>query len=445
MQRLHLGKKDTIRLLVGDVCIFMVALIASLFLRNGGMVEGEIVMRNISGFIPVFVLWIVGFFVYNLYGRLTVSMRKNLPATLLQACLFNTGVAVFVFYVFPVKGITPKTTLLLIFVLVYLLLYLWRVVLFPRISTRKPERVCIIGKTPEHEEIFHELNENHSLNVRASFLEHGDRARVKMLIEQEKIRVIVMDTRQEENMQLFSGIEPLKLLSVRFVNPSWLYEELFQRIPLSHITDAWLFAHVNYQYHLYDSIKRAIDIGISFPLAILSLLAYPFVWFAIKLEDGGQVFIHQIRVGRDSKPIKILKFRTMTGNDQGKYEGGKTKLVPTKVGLFLRKSRIDELPQLWNVLGGGLSLIGPRPELVPLVEHYTKEIPFYNVRHLIAPGLSGWAQINQDVRHPHHTTAVEETREKLSYDFYYLKHRSFLLDLVIMLRTIQIVLSRKGS
>jgi len=132
----------------------------------------------------------------------------------------------------------------------------------------------------------------------------------------------------------------------------------------------------------------------------------------------------------------------MTVNDNGNYNGSMKNEI-TRVGAFLRKSRIDELPQLWGVLRGDISLIGPRPELPSLVKQYEKEIPYYNVRHLIKPGLSGWAQIYHDA-HPHHNLDTLETARKLSYDLYYIKNRSFLLDIKIALRTLKILVSIAG-
>jgi lipopolysaccharide/colanic/teichoic acid biosynthesis glycosyltransferase len=116
----------------------------------------------------------------------------------------------------------------------------------------------------------------------------------------------------------------------------------------------------------------------------------------------------------------------------------------TRAGAFLRKSRLDELPQLWDVLRGDLSLVGPRPELPALTKIYEKEIPYYNVRHLIKPGLSGWAQLYHD-NHPHRGGNVEETKNKLSYDLYYIKNRSFWLDFRVALKTIKTLLSRAGK
>jgi lipopolysaccharide/colanic/teichoic acid biosynthesis glycosyltransferase len=127
-------------------------------------------------------------------------------------------------------------------------------------------------------------------------------------------------------------------------------------------------------------------------------------------------------------------------NDHGKWGTVDNKV--TKVGSFLRKTRIDELPQLWNVVRGDISLIGPRPEFPDPVLHYAEQIPYYNIRHAIKPGLSGWAQIYGE--HPHHGIGVEETRNKLSYDLYYIKHRSFFLDLKIAFRTIKVLITFVG-
>jgi lipopolysaccharide/colanic/teichoic acid biosynthesis glycosyltransferase len=135
----------------------------------------------------------------------------------------------------------------------------------------------------------------------------------------------------------------------------------------------------------------------------------------------------------------------MSGNDSGNYgPHGKTQLVVTRVGRWLRVLRIDELPQLWNVFKGDLSLVGPRPELPALAEQYSSRIPYYNARYLVTPGLAGWAQTRHD-RHPHHGADIAETKEKLSYDLYYLKHRSLFFDIFIILQTIRIVLTARGT
>ena len=174
----------------------------------------------------------------------------------------------------------------------------------------------------------------------------------------------------------------------------------------------------------------------------LLFLFYPFVFLAIILDDRGKIFIKQERIGQNNHLVNIIKFRTMSLDDGGDGELNRQEKVTT-VGAFLRASRIDELPQLWNILKGDLSLIGPRPELPKLVELYEKEISFYNVRHLIKPGLSGWAQLYQKTP-PKFSTDYNQTKTKLSYDLFYIKNRSFWLDIKIALKTIKALLSRSG-
>ena len=211
-------------------------------------------------------------------------------------------------------------------------------------------------------------------------------------------------------------------------------------------------------------MKRLIDLTLAGSLYIASLIFYPIVWIAMRFDDKGTLFSYQVRVGKHNKPIRIMKFRTMTvANDEAAWgkmpahssqasqaaKKGMGDIAPivankvTRLGKFLRKSRIDELPQLWNVVRGDISLIGPRPEFPDPVEVYSSKIPYYNLRHIVKPGLSGWAQIYHE-QHPHHGIDAEETRNKLSYDLYYIKNRSLWLDFKIALQTVKVLLSFAG-
>jgi lipopolysaccharide/colanic/teichoic acid biosynthesis glycosyltransferase len=230
---------------------------------------------------------------------------------------------------------------------------------------------------------------------------------------------------------------------VRFIDSHRIYEDIFDRIPLSLVTYSWFLENISVSPKFtYDFLKRLMDIAVSFLLGLLSLVLYPFVFLAVKLDDRGKLFIRQERIGQNNRLIRIVKFRTMSLDDGGEGDADR-KMKITRVGRFLRASRIDELPQLWNVLRGDISLIGPRPELPNLVNLYEKEISFYNVRHLIKPGLSGWAQLYQKTP-PKFATDYVETKIKLSYDLYYIKNRSFWLDIKIALKTLKTLLSRSG-
>ena len=170
---------------------------------------------------------------------------------------------------------------------------------------------------------------------------------------------------------------------------------------------------------------------------MLSLFIYPFIILVIKLDSRGPVFYKQKRVGRIGKVFEIIKFRTMRQDAEkstGAVWAADNDPRITKIGMFLRKTRIDELPQLWNILKGEMSLVGPRAERPEFHAILKKDVPFYEERYLIKPGLSGWAQINFRP-----SASFEEAHEKLCYDIYYIKNRSFFLDLLIILKTIKYV------
>ncbi len=189
-------------------------------------------------------------------------------------------------------------------------------------------------------------------------------------------------------------------------------------------------------------IKRLLDLTLLLlALPFLILILVP-VALAIKLESRGPAFYRQVRSGRAGEKFMIYKFRTMVADAE---KDGKARWASkgdpriTRVGQFLRKSRLDELPQLLNVLRGEMSIIGPRPERPEFVEQLEQEIPFYSMRLLVKPGLTGWAQINYD-----YGNTVEQALIKLQYDFYYVRYWSLWLDAFILFRTIGVVLSLKG-
>jgi lipopolysaccharide/colanic/teichoic acid biosynthesis glycosyltransferase len=193
---------------------------------------------------------------------------------------------------------------------------------------------------------------------------------------------------------------------------------------------------------IYDLLKRLIDIiGGLMGLIVLIVLS-PFLALATAIDSGVPILYAQDRLGKGGRPFTIYKFRTMyqdaeaDGTPQQTAEGDNR---VTRVGGFLRATHLDELPQFWNVLRGDMSLVGPRAERAQLIAEYQKQIPFYRARLLVKPGLTGWAQINYG-----YVASVTETGVKLEYDLYYIKHRSLMLDVTIILRTISTVLSRKG-
>ncbi len=438
-------------LFLGDVGFFALALWLSLFLRAFEVPTRELFIAHLIPFSILFLIWAFVFFIAGLYeSRSIVLARRALSTTLLVAQTINISFAALFFFIIPYFGITPKTLLVIYLAVSFALVLLWRAMLFPWLGLQKTENALLVGEGTEVESLEHALNQAHQAPARiASVLSPASETLeedINTAVTLYSARAIIADFNDSRVSAAFSKLYNSAVGGIRFFDSSTLYEEVFGRVPLSILTDGWLGANVSqYANMLYDGVKRITDIFLALVALLPSLLFYPFVALAIKMEDGGQVVISMPRVGEGGRVFNIFKFRSMSGNDKGEYGvGGATKLHVTRVGKFLRSSHIDELPQLWNILRGDLSLIGPRPEFPPLVDVYEKEIPFYGMRHLIKPGLSGWAQLYYH-HDPHHATDVEATKMKLSYDLYYLKHRSLALDLMIILKTVRRLLIKSNT
>jgi exopolysaccharide biosynthesis polyprenyl glycosylphosphotransferase len=238
----------------------------------------------------------------------------------------------------------------------------------------------------------------------------------------------------ERLMQLhFSGVPTYTL--------ELFHEVYWRKIPLYRLNQTWLFQE-GFQIArepVFERLKRISDIGLASLGLLLALPLFPFVAAAIWLGDRGPVFFRQARVGKNRVLFDILKLRTMRVHQDGPLYTGTNDSRITPIGRFLRATRLDEVPQLWNVLTGDMSLIGPRAEWVKLVDDYEKRIPCYHFRHLVKPGITGWAQVN----YPYGAN-LDDTLHKLEYDLYYIRYFSFVLDASIVLKTIHIMLFGKG-
>lgn len=437
-------------LLLGDIVALFAALWCMLLVRYGSL-SSEFFQLHIAPFSILFLVWLLVFFIAGLYEKHTVILKSRLPVLLSSTLAVNTVLAVAFFYFVPYFGITPKTNLFIYLAFAFILMLLWRIYGVPVLGSRRKQAALLIGSGVEMRELREEVNNNSRYSI--GFVSSVDldsmdkldfQTEVLDVVYSQGIQIVAIDLNNEKVSPILPHLYNLIYSKVRFIDMYKVYEDIFDRVPLSLLRYNWFLENISLAPKFtYDFLKRLMDIVLSIPLLIIPLIVYPFAYIAMKLEDGGEVFSHQMRVGKNSKPIKLIKFRTMTvSNDGGEWSTKTYENKVTKVGAFLRKTRLDEFPQLWNVLKGDLSLIGPRPEFSAAVKEYEKEIPYYNVRYLIKPGLSGWAQIYGE--HPHHGTNMTKTKNKLSYDLYYIKNRSFLVDLKIALHTIRELVSRKG-
>jgi exopolysaccharide biosynthesis polyprenyl glycosylphosphotransferase len=438
------NKKEGTVLFFGDIFFFITALWLALVVRYLEIPSQETFYKHLAPFSVLFATWAASFFIAGLYGKHTLLFKSRLPTLILHTQIINSIIAVLFFYLLPYFDIAPKTILFLYLLFSFGLVLLWRTRVAALFGFRKKQKTILIGEGSEMRELYAEVNHNPRYGL--TFVSSIDLDKIDVLdfeedflrtVYEDEVSSIVVDLKNKKIESFLPRLYNLIFHQVHFIDMHNVYEDIFDRVPLSILRYSWFLENISARSHLsYDILKRAMDVSISLPLGVLSLIFYPFVYFAVKIDDGGDIFIEQERIGKGGRNIKIYKFRTMASG-----EGGEQKV--TRAGNILRKTRIDELPQLWNVIKGDLSLIGPRPELPHFVKLYQKEIPYYNVRHLLTPGLSGWAQIHME-KPPKFKVGYDETKTKLSYDLYYIKNRSFMLDVKIALLTIRTLLSRSG-
>jgi sugar transferase (PEP-CTERM system associated) len=235
-----------------------------------------------------------------------------------------------------------------------------------------------------------------------------------------------------------------KLAGIRVFDITTYFERMLGQIRIDYVNAGWLIFGDGFNQGLYRTlVKRAFDIVCSTVLILVSAIVMVLTAIAIKLESRGPVFYRQERVGANGKTFKVTKFRSMRTDAEkdGKpvWAAAQDSRV-TRIGAIIRRTRIDELPQLFNVLKGEMSLVGPRPERPYFVEQLKQEIPYYSVRHSIKPGVTGWAQVKYQ-----YGSTVEDSAEKLQYDLYYVKNHSLFLDFVVLFETVGVVLTGKGA
>ncbi|MHB8651670.1 MAG: exopolysaccharide biosynthesis polyprenyl glycosylphosphotransferase [Minisyncoccota bacterium] len=443
-----LNSKEPIILFLGDVALFYLSLWLALLIRYVAVPSSSLLVQHMGPFSFIFVIWVLVFFIAGLYEQHTLFFQSKLSSILLRAQIINSAIAAIFFYMVPIFGITPKTNLFIDLTISFFLILVWRISVIPVLGIRRRQAALLIGSGPEMKELKNEVNHNmrYGLSfVRTIDLDHLEtfdfQNDVLEAIYTEGITTVVVDLKNPKVAPLLPHLYNLMFSRVHFIDMHRVYGDIFDRAPLSLVGYNWFLANISSSTHIaYDALKRFMDFTVALFAGVVSLIVYPFIIIAIKLEDGGPAFIAQERVGKGNRSIRLWKFRSMRANDMGVWPT-KTDTRVTNVGRVLRVTRLDELPQLWNVVVGDISLIGPRPDIIDLGKKLETEIPYYNIRYLIKPGLSGWAQIKQDLP-PH---SIEETKIRLAYDLYYIKNRSLVLDIKIALKTIKTLLSRTGK
>ncbi len=441
-------------LVLGDILAFFLSLYIALCIRTASLAPLSYFYEHLQNFSVIILFYFLSIYIVGLYDVESIRTNAKIFSYILYSVI-ATGIAgVIIFYLFP-KGFAPKLVLLYQMIILLVLLFSFRVQ-FELIKAKRTKlRALLIGEGDEYEELKKTINEvknyslyfvhHFSLSENTSF-GYEEIKEFHQLLKKNSIRIIVADVRDPRLSPLLPYLYNVASDGILLYDMRRMYQDIFKRMPLVDVGYFWFFENISFNTKLYVAVRRVIDILASIPLMLLTALFYPFVAFFIKREDGGKVLIKQERLGERGNIITMYKFRTMTFNDKtGFGRDGKTGVSldnkVTKVGAFLRKTRLDEFPQVYSILRGDLSLIGPRAELVEIGRKMTQEFPYYMMRYSVRPGLSGWAQVSQDDGSPR---GIDGHLRKLEYDFYYIKNRSLFLDTIIALKTIRILFSRNG-
>ena len=392
-------------------------------------------------FIPLFILIISILYISLAYADTTLAyLRRSIPKlaeSLFIAFIF--GIAYF--YIFAsYLAISPKITYILFFIVSFVVLSLSRI-LYARLPLLGAyiNAIVLIKKGSVYEEVI-ELIKIKVPRAKFIYVWEINTTSIIEALSKNMATTIIYDNTDKEIIEIISMLPTNIIRNTSVLSGDLLYENVFGKIFLPTFTEESLLREYLNHKPFFEIIKRMFDLFIAVPLFIFTA---PFIFvgtIAMYLETGRPVFIFQERLGLGRRKMRIPKLRTMSrGTDNGVWTNeGDNKI--TKIGAVLRKSRVDEFPQLWSVIKGEMSLIGPRPDMTGLEVRLREEIDFYHARYTVPPGLSGWAQVTQEVVPQN----IEETRDRFAHDMYYIKHRSFFLDFSIALKTVRILLSRLG-
>lgn len=436
-------------LLGGDVIVLYLSLYLTLAIRYWGNYDDRTWTAHFWPFTLIFIIWVVIFYISNLYNlNLAVNNLKFYQSTGRALAIAGLASLAF-FYLMPRVGIAPKRNLFIYIAVFAIIFYLWRQFYNWLLKSYLPKRnIGIVGYNNLVAEVINEFKQKPHLGFNLSFIADdkpgaGTRpiADLEKLMTNNKLDSIILssDPHQSENLRtvLFNGLR----YKINYISLPNFYEAITGKVPLDNINQMWFLENFNENNKIwFDRLKIIYDFILALIIFVVTLPLWLIIAVVIKLESSGPIFFIMDRVGQNNKIFKLVKFRTMEeeGNDRSPTRANDPRI--TKFGKILRKVRIDELPQVINILRGEMSFVGPRPERPELSANLEKQIPFYGQRTLVKPGLTGSDQISGE----YHSPSREDSLKKLQYDLFYIKNRSIYLDLSIFLKTIATVMARKG-
>lgn len=423
---------------VADAIALYAALFVALLIRYGGQLYEEFIDVHAFPFTVVFVLWIAVFYIAGLYDLRRLRNNIDLVKTILLCIGVNGALSVIIFYLVPAFGIAPKTNLFLFVVIFAVIEVLWRRFLNRAMTFGEaPNRVLMIGNGAIAAEIRATLRESPQMGyaLRAETGEkeaYEDPSRIAAIARKENVNLIVIPPKLKHEPALVSVLYELFAQGIAVTDIVSFYELIFRKVPLAEIEETWFLENIASEVRFYDPLKRAWELVFAIAIGLTLLPVEALIALLVAITSRGPIIYRQVRVGARGRDFTLYKFRSMRidAEKSGAQWASKNDARTTPIGGILRASHLDELPQLWNIIRGDLSFVGPRPERPEFVRQLAERIPYYEARLFIKPGVTGWAQI-----HHRADRTDEDVAEKLQYDLYYLKNRSPILDSTIVLKT----------
>jgi exopolysaccharide biosynthesis polyprenyl glycosylphosphotransferase len=424
--------------------------LASMALLAWGVAFGASTTGLVAACAATAVTWMVGTAVLRDRGEyhraLAVRLVRHAQAATLVTALVVATAALLDTSAAPLRLVGAS-------LLGFLAVAAWDVLQHRTRTTESPLRVLGLGAGEEAARLARTFDSRESHGVElvgfVGNLSHavvpvlGELSDLPEVVRRHEIDAIVL-TASRHRLPLLGHLLGVGDRTPAVLELSDLYERAFGCVPVEEINAAWFIQALALQRRLQGSIvRRGVEIVIASVAAVAAAPLMLLVALAVKLDSPGPVFYRQVRVGEGGRRFTIVKFRSMRTDAEAsgapQWASERDPRV-TRVGAFIRRFRIDELPQLWNVLAGEMALVGPRPERPELVAEIAQQLPFYEPRHLVRPGITGWAQV-----YAPYAASIEETLEKLSYDLYYVKHQSFATDAGIMLSTLGVMAGGRGA
>jgi len=445
-------KIKVLSLFIIDLALLYLSLGLALYIRYYNL-NTNLWNQHWPIFTGLFIIWLIVFYAFNIYESASGQDKTELLLNYTRAIISNIIIAILYFYLLAPKiNIAPKTILIILIVVFTICFLLIRKLLKPVMESKKlSQNLIFIGYEPLISELMPDKTTMNRFGYNFKCIVNNQKietlklpyyplSELENVLKTEKIDLIVVN--EPNNKEVIAHLFQTLPMRVNFISLTNFYEQTLNRIPLTIINHGWFLDNLaEGNKATFEFLKRLSDILISIVFGLISLILLPFIILAITINSRGPILFKQIRTGKDNKPFLALKFRSMYQNAESNGPMWATENDPrvTGVGKFLRTTRLDEIPQLFNILRGEMSFVGPRPERPEFIETLIKEVPFYKERLLVKPGLTGWAQIKMP-----YADSVELSLKKLQYDLYYIKHRSLLFDLSVILKTINTVLKKIG-